>query len=75
MVTFNRDIPTEEIASPWKDLAEPLVARLSTRWMREDVAVRGLSQPNMRIFSLQFYPWVQRRQRLFRKGWWLRLTD
>lgn len=66
---------TPSAASPWDELAQPVIARLSSHWTREDDAVRGLTLPNMRIFALFSIPQVERRRRLFRRGYWLRLRQ
>ena len=55
------------------ELTDPLIERLSKEWQREDVALSGLSVPNVRIFWANAAGLIERRKRIFRKGWWIRL--
>jgi len=62
--------------APWvqRDLA-PLLARLSTdRWTAEADIVPTLALAQLRIFLAVTFGLVERRRRLFRRSWKIRLV-
>lgn len=55
-------------------LVEPLLARLSRTWIDEDLATRGLTYPNMRVFWGVELSLIEERRTWFRRRRQIRLA-